>query len=351
MSSKQLTYGDVSTGMSVPPLVIGPWTTSHIVRWCAAQENWERHHTDYKYATIHEGLRDVVANGNWRKYVVARLLKDWLGHGGWLWRLMMRYTGLHFPGDVFNVWAKVTKKYEMDGLGFVDLEGGMRNQEGKETTPMTAVVVVPLKEGKEVPYPFVPPPGLHYESPFPKGTVCEAPKFVTDEAKRYIGREADELEAVDEVCKSELRRFAQAIPDPDPIYWDEEYARRTRFGTLVAPPLFPVDAFKPAPHLPDRLTEELRKAPYFWGGPPGDYRLYVEVPLGTTHAHFNGGQEYEIFRYAKLGDRLRAKRRVVDLYEKEGKTFGRLVFEEDLTTYRDSKGDVIMKERALTINR
>jgi hypothetical protein len=51
----------------------------------------------------------------------------------------------------------VTEKYERDGLGFVACDIGMRNQDGQETTPGTAVAVLPLREGRPVPYPFVPP--------------------------------------------------------------------------------------------------------------------------------------------------------------------------------------------------
>src|SRR6185503_15083605 len=50
-----------------------------------------------------------------------------------------------------------------------------------------------------------------------------------------------------------LRRFAQAIMDPDPAYYDEAYAAATKFGGLAAPPLYPVHAFRPPPGGPDPL--------------------------------------------------------------------------------------------------
>jgi acyl dehydratase len=345
MSNTQITYQDVHVDIALQPLEIGPWTVEHIVRWCAAQENWERQHTDYKYATEHDGLPDTIANGNWRKYVVARLFKDWAGHGGWLWKLFMRYTGMHFPNDTFSVWANVTDKYVADGIGFVELKGGMCNQEGKETTPTAAIVALPLKVGEDVPYPFVPPPDLQRESPFQKGRTVEVPKYVTDEVKSYIGRETEELESWDESTKTELRRFSQAIPDPDPLYWDEAYAKQTRFKGMVAPPLFPVDAFKPAPDMPDRLTEMMRQDPNFWGGPPGDPRMTdIHIPLNTpVGSGLNGGQEFEIFQLVRLGEKLRTKGRVRDIYEKESKTFGRIVISERERTFWNSKGEIILR--------
>ncbi len=352
MAITQITYDDVDVGMTLEKLQIGPWTVPHIVRWCAAQENWERQHTDYKYATEHDGLPNVIANGGWRKHIVARLFREWAGHGGWLWKLFMSYTAMHFPGDTFDIWAKVSKKYELEGMGFVELEGGMRNQKGQETTPTLAIVVLPFKKNQILPLPFVPPPTFKMESPFRKGSTCARPKYVTDEVKAYIGKETEEVESVDEICKSELRRFSQAIPDLDPIYWDTEYAKGTRFKTIVAPPLFPVDAFKQPPNLPDRLTEMLRKDPDFQGGPPWDRRLIIDLPLKTKlTSNINGGQEFEILNLAYLGEKLRARRKILDIYEKESKTFGRAVYRIEMVTYKNSKGEVIMRAQIALIYR
>lgn len=41
-----------------------------------------------------------------------------------------------------------------------------------------------------------------------------------------------------EVEKGALRKFADAVGDRNPLYWDDEYARNSRFGTLIAPPGF-----------------------------------------------------------------------------------------------------------------
>lgn len=41
------------------------------------------------------------------------------------------------------------------------------------------------------------------------------------------------------VERGAVRRFAEAIADPSPLYLDEEAARRSRHGGLLAPPTFP----------------------------------------------------------------------------------------------------------------
>ena len=60
----------------------GPITPSHLVRWAAAMENWHRIHFDWRYATAHDGLPDVVVNGSWKQHVLLQLVTDWAGEAG-----------------------------------------------------------------------------------------------------------------------------------------------------------------------------------------------------------------------------------------------------------------------------
>ena len=61
------------------------------------------------------------------------------------------------PGDTLIVWAIVTNKYEKGGMGFIEMDLGMKTQDGVESMPGSATVVLPLKDGLDIPYPFVPP--------------------------------------------------------------------------------------------------------------------------------------------------------------------------------------------------
>ena len=66
-----------------------------------------------------------------------------------------------------------------------------------------------------------------------------AESLITDEIRALIGVEGPEITMSEPVERGALRRFVQAIMDDDRIYWDEEYAKNTRYGGVVAPPLFP----------------------------------------------------------------------------------------------------------------
>src|SRR5487761_966328 len=63
-----------------------------------------------------------------------------------------------------------------------------------------------------------------------------ANKFVTDEVRKQIGT-TGEIRTYD-VERGAIRRFAEAIGDPNPLFNDEAAARKTRFGGMIAPPTF-----------------------------------------------------------------------------------------------------------------
>ncbi|HUU36321.1 MAG TPA: hypothetical protein VMW48_19790 [Vicinamibacterales bacterium] len=155
-SHTPLSVEDIAIGESLPPVVIGPLTPSHVMRWAAAVENWHRIHFDWRYATGHDGLPDVVVNGSWKQHVLIRLVTDWAGEAGWLWTIDFQFRGMNVPGETLTAWGRVTGIEERGDYGVVTVAIGLRNDRGEEGTPGTAVTVWPRCDGPAVPYPFDP---------------------------------------------------------------------------------------------------------------------------------------------------------------------------------------------------
>src|SRR3989337_3171731 len=66
------------------------------------------------------------------------------------------------------------------------------------------------------------------------GGMAERKSALTDEIRALIGVTAERVEAnLWGIEREDLRRFTQAIMDPDPRYWDEAFARTTKFGGIV----------------------------------------------------------------------------------------------------------------------
>ena len=59
---------------------------------------------------------------------------------------------------------------------------------------------------------------------------------ISEEMRDAIGVESEPV--THEVEKGAIIKFAQAIGDDNPLFIDEEAARQTRYGGLIAPPTF-----------------------------------------------------------------------------------------------------------------
>ena len=128
----QLYFDDLELQQEMTALVIGPLTTTHIFRWSAAIENW-------------------------KQSILPRYLKDICLPDGWMWKVSFQHRAMIVPGDTITCWAKVTSKSTQDGLGLIGLDVGMLLQTGVETCPGKATIVLPIRGGRAVPYPFVRP--------------------------------------------------------------------------------------------------------------------------------------------------------------------------------------------------
>lgn len=147
-------FEDLMVGDEIPPLTRGPLTTVHLFRWSAAIENLHRIHYDRPFATEHDGLPSLPINGSWKQHFLVQTVRRWLEPDGWLARISFQFRAVDSVDSTLTAWGRITELTERDGYGWVGLEIGIRNQDGRESTPGTATGVVPLSGGEPVPYPF-----------------------------------------------------------------------------------------------------------------------------------------------------------------------------------------------------
>ncbi len=150
--------------------------------------------------------------------------------------------------------------------------------------------------------------------------------IITDEMRNVIGIES--TPTIFEIEKEPIRRWAEAIGDSNPLYRDEEYARKSRYGGIIAPPgflgnyAFPVKA----------------------GGPPPQAR-------GPFLRGLAGGNEYEFFRPVRVGDVVTATSKLVDLYQRRGRPgIGRMLFQIVETTFWNQEDEVVVRTRQTSIS-
>lgn len=170
--------------------------------------------------------------------------------------------------------------------------------------------------------------------------------YVTDEIRKLIGVEA-EVTAWDPVERGAVRRFVQAIMDPDPVYWSDEMADRTRYRGIVAPPFYPMYGFRFPPDQPDALAPT-DTDPHFHGGTFLPRFGLPDVP--GPERRLNGGNEIEFYGLAKLGDRLTAKSRIEDVFQKQGRQ-GPMVFVRIHIAIYNQDGQLLLLNRQTSIRR
>jgi len=141
-----------------------------------------------------------------------------------------------------------------------------------------------------------------------------------------------------EVEKGAIRRFADAVGDPNPLFRDDEYARGTPYGGVVAPPGFFGWPLKQPMGAP--LVVEF---PMALMGPLSQSGYAVATAL-------DGGMEYDFFQPVRPGDTLAESTVVKDLRERAGRA-GKMCFIVLETTYLNQHGALVARARATTILR
>jgi acyl dehydratase len=146
--------------------------------------------------------------------------------------------------------------------------------------------------------------------------------MITERLAAAIGVWTDQGQPSFPVDRSDIRRWAIATywPEQPPrLYWDEDYARTTRWGGIIAPddfnpfawPVVPLDAGPARYALPRK-------------GEPGQRML-------------NGGVDFEFRHPIRPGDVISARWRVKDATERGGR-MGQMLYiqlERELRNQRD----------------
>ncbi|MBM3157522.1 MAG: hypothetical protein FJ004_09610 [Chloroflexi bacterium] len=149
---------------------------------------------------------------------------------------------------------------------------------------------------------------------------------ITAEMKKSIGTRLFQDFPADEVSLWTIRRFIEATTDENPLWQNEKYARRTRWGSIIAPPAF-LHVFDPANRAFRQLPDLSHMAT----------TLPFEPPFPRT---FQAFYEFQFFAPLRPGDRIISTGKIGDVYEREGKS-GRMVFIRMDNEHRNQKKELV----------
>ena len=121
-----------------------------------------------------------------------------------------------------------------------------------------------------------------------------------------------------DVEKGQLKFFAKAVGENNPIYTDEDCAKAAGYRSLPAPPTF---------------TFSLKLAS------PDPFGNYNSMGIDLNRV-LHGGQKFEYLAPICAGDSITLMTTVKDIYEKKG---GALEFVEEETVAANQNGEIVAR--------
>jgi hydroxyacyl-ACP dehydratase HTD2-like protein with hotdog domain len=126
--------------------------------------------------------------------------------------------------------------------------------------------------------------------------------------------------------------------DDDPLYGADD--PESRFGSSIAPPLYPMTLFRRALGSTDPVQANAAN-PDFDGAASAQQGLPIIEPL-RGWSLMNGGSEIELYRYAHHGERVKVQSSYVDIVEKQGRT-GPMILVTQENIYRTESDELLLR--------
>lgn len=172
-------------------------------------------------------------------------------------------------------------------------------------------------------------------------------------AKPYLNKWGPYRLTRDELNQTAIWRYCEVAEDPNPMYWDREFAEKSRFGRLIAPPQS-VFSMTFAPWWsPEYVTKANAEDASKMNGP--------ETLEGATNANTLVrdygytvatvvNQEAEYLAPFGPGDgRLKVRGMTLDVSAEKQTRVGRGVFITSVSEYRTEKDDRLVARSQLTL--
>jgi acyl dehydratase len=154
--------------------------------------------------------------------------------------------------------------------------------------------------------------------------MAEEERLLEEYERAYragIGKEVDmnPQRFLVEATLDNIRNFADAVGDSNPLWINEEYAAKSRFGMITAPPTFLFN-----------INHGTIPAFSTLGQPPARR-------LALLYA----GAELEFYRTIRRGDRFTVTGKRRDIYRKQSKSLGPLLFATGEASYYNQEKELV----------
>jgi acyl dehydratase len=152
------------------------------------------------------------------------------------------------------------------------------------------------------------------ETKLPEGTINEESLA---EFRRRVGIELRVNRGNELACRETITKWMDGIGDVNPLYRDEDYAAKTKYGRVVAHPSWLYSVFA----------------------------TFVQQGLPGVHA-FHSGNDWEFYKPILMGDKIQPKAKFTGFDEKTSKFAGKMIMEYQEATYYNQRDELIAKAKS-----
>ena len=277
------------------------------------------------------GNRDMFVNTMFDQALFARFVTDWTGPESDFRESSLQMVGSLCPGDLAVVEGRVTEKTESGRDKLVKIEMGVSSTEHGLAATSSALMAMPSRaSGPVQPVGSLAKPAVE---PHP-----EMPDF----AKAWLGKPSAKAAAGYPVSEVQILYWCDMVEDANPLYVDGDYARKSRHGGVIAPPIGlitwamrragqqGVDAEAPDCNAPERKP---------WPPVEGK-RVPIPTPPGARETIAQGAtQQYGT--PLRPGDRVFQTTEVVNCSPLKQTRLGPGYFQTNLDTFYNQKDEIV----------
>lgn len=167
----------------------------------------------------------------------------------------------------------------------------------------------------------------------------------------YLGRLGPWRWSRTEINRAEIWNFCEAVEDANPLYWDEDAARSSRVGRLIAPPQMLLTLMTPRPWAPGYVLEREQADLAAQGEDPEDAVRSILAAHGYGTATAVSRTEEYLEPFGPGDGRIRQAVRVEEVSPVKKTAVGPGVFVTTTVDYRTERPDRLVARASLVILR
>ncbi len=216
-------WEEVSEGEKLPALRFPITIKTLVLGVCGTRDMMPYHHNPAYAKSL--GNRDMFVNTMFEQALFGRFVTDWCGPESDFRETSLQMLGQLVPGDIAVVEGSVKLKCREGNECRVEVELEASNELGVAARA-SATLAMPSRESGPV------RPLLELTKP-----EVEPDPQIPDFARKQLGRVSSPAQAGYPVSEVQIMYWCDMVEDSNPLYIDGEYARKSRHGGVIAPPM------------------------------------------------------------------------------------------------------------------